>query len=72
MRVSIVSFALALFAAQRTHARPVDTSALDDTVSQVEVPDTIQYVDCDPKDPYCGECIWPVPYSLILIVPITR
>jgi hypothetical protein len=38
-------------------ARPIDNSIIEEAVAQVEVPDTVQYIDCDPKDPYCGECL---------------
>jgi len=38
---------------QSSIARPIDTSAIDGTVAQVDVPDTIQYVKCDEKDPNC-------------------
>jgi len=38
-------------------AQPIDTSIVDGAVAQVDVPDNIQYIDCDPKDPYCGKCL---------------
>jgi hypothetical protein len=38
-------------------AQPIDTSIIDGAVAQVDVPDTIQYIDCDPKDPYCSKCL---------------
>lgn len=53
MRFSAIAIALSSLIASSSHARPID--AVDGVVSQVDIPDAVQYIDCDPKDPTCGE-----------------
>lgn len=57
MRTSSILLAIATWMAHSSTARPIDTSIIDGAVAQVDVPDTIQYIDCDPKDPYCSKCL---------------
>jgi hypothetical protein len=57
MRTSSIFLAIATWMAHSSTARPIDTSVVDGAVAQVDVPDTIQYIDCDPKDPYCSKCL---------------
>lgn len=56
MRTSTVFLAVATWMSHSSMARPIDTSVVDGAVAQVDVPDAIQYIDCDPKDPYCSKC----------------
>jgi hypothetical protein len=55
MRTSSIFFAIATWMVNSTIARPIDTSIIDGAVAQVEIPDTIQYIDCDPRDPNCSK-----------------
>lgn len=55
MRTSALQIVIAALLARSSTARPIDTSVIDGAVAQVDVPDTIQYVDCDLSDPNCGK-----------------